>query len=393
MTPSPTFIRRIFMLAALVVCALGASTSSASAKLLWTANAERPWNQEWANYSCQNGNRIDEVTSPVAQGNRAYRIEVRDGDDSYGERCELGQGNPTRSDFPLFHEGDERWISYQMRIPDDVTTDTDTWQVVMQLKQLGSLGTPAVSMGINQGDLILMNSDTNHESEGCNWWWHGPAYKNRWLKFTYHIKFSPKDKVGYIELYGDMGDGQGMHLLMDKTHMHTQKIGLDGKTVDSHARIGFYRQDSIKGTSHMYYDGYTVGTDRESVEAAAYGDSNDYVSPAKPASAPSSSHAKRRVWLRLQNDGLKSASATTPWGRILQVYGGVHGKKRARKSRRVVVQMRRAGHWVSLTRGWMRRNGRFYLAPAINTDGAKVVKLRAVVKGLGHSQTLRVHVG
>src|SRR4051794_10037387 len=93
MTPSPTLLRRILLISALVVCALGATTASASAKLLWTANAERPWNQEWANYSCQNGNRIDEVASPAAQGQRAYRIEVRDGDDSYGERCELGQGN------------------------------------------------------------------------------------------------------------------------------------------------------------------------------------------------------------------------------------------------------------------------------------------------------------
>jgi hypothetical protein len=392
MTSSPTLLRRTFVLSALIVCALGATASNASAKLLWTANAERPWNQEWANYSCQSGNRVKEVTSPAAQGDRAYSIEVHDGDDSYGERCELGQGNPTRSDFPLFHEGDERWISYQMRLGDDVTTNTDTWQVVMQLKQLGSLGTPAVSMGINQGELILMNSDTNHESDGCNWWWHGPAYKNRWLKFTYHIRFSPKDNVGYIELYGDMGDGQGLHLLMEKTYMHTQKVGPDHKAVDSHSRIGVYRQDSIKGTSHYYYDGYSVGTDRESVEAAAFGDSNDYVSPANPASAPSSSHAKRRVWLRLQPGGLKSAAAASPWGRILQVYGGVHGRKRP-KPRPVVVQMRQNGRWVSLTRGWLRHNGRFYLAPAVDSGDAQVVKLRAVVKGLGHSQILRVHLG
>src|SRR3954453_7814028 len=73
----------------------------AAASVEWSANAERPWNQEWANYSCQDGTRVQEVTSPVAEGQHAYRIELRDGDNSYGERCELGMGNPTRNGFPL----------------------------------------------------------------------------------------------------------------------------------------------------------------------------------------------------------------------------------------------------------------------------------------------------
>jgi hypothetical protein len=418
---SPTSLRRTATIAALALSALGASTASASASVLWTANAERPWNQEWANYSCQDASRVQEIDD-AAQGSHAYRISVQDGDDSYGERCELGQANPTRANFPLFHEGDERWISYQMRLGDDVNTAPDSWFVVMQLKQLGGLGTPAVSMGINRDKLILMNSDTNHDSSGCNWWWQGPAYKNRWLKFTYHIKFSPDDSVGYIELYGDMGDGQGMHQLMARTYMHTQKVGFDGKTVDSHSRIGIYRDtDVFQGTSHIDYDGYTVGTDRDSVEAAAYGDGSTWVPPSpgttqppKPptpnpgtdtragngsgsgtgSKTPPAKHSKKkaRVWLKLKRGGLLGAAARTPWGRILPVYGGVSSATAGGKRRAVVIEIRSHGRWEWLTRGWMRSDGRFYLSPAIDTGKPRVVKLRAVVKGVGHSKTLRTRI-
>ena len=75
--------------------AFAAVATSAQARLMWTANAELPWNQEWANYSCQDSSRVKETGSVVAQGGQAYEIEVRDGDDAYGERCELGHGNPT----------------------------------------------------------------------------------------------------------------------------------------------------------------------------------------------------------------------------------------------------------------------------------------------------------
>src|SRR4051794_15485644 len=115
----PTFphIRRLLTL----LVGLGAGlafSGSASAGVLSFSGAERPLARDWASYSCQNASRVQKVRSPVAQGRRAYRLEVRDGDDSFGERCEIGMGNPGRTGFPLFHAGDERWISFQMYLPD-----------------------------------------------------------------------------------------------------------------------------------------------------------------------------------------------------------------------------------------------------------------------------------
>jgi Polysaccharide lyase len=397
--------------------ALCAAATTASARVLWNADAERPLNQEWANYSCQDGTRVKQVASPAAQGNSAYQIEVRDGDNSYGERCELGQGNPTKNGFPLYQEGDERWISFQTYLPDDYPTNLKTWNVIMQLKQLHAFGTPVVSMEVRDGKFVLMNSDTNGTSSGCNWWWEGPAIKNRWVKFSLRVKFSPDANVGFIELYGDL-DGTGVKQLMQRTYMHTMKIDGAGQTVPSHSRIGLYRNPAVAGTAHILFDGYTIGDDRESVERAAFGSAStaggsapvqppnggapdpsagtrpggDTSSPANNTSTKKKRKKKKRpVWLRLKRNGLRSASHWSPWGRILPVYGGIRGAADGER-RSVVIEIRRHGRWEWLTRGWLRRNGRFYLSPTVDMARGRVVKLRAVVDGLGHSGTLRTRV-
>jgi Polysaccharide lyase len=414
----PLSPRNTIIAFAVALAAFLAAASTASASLLWTANAERPEIQEWANHSCQSGDRVHEVNSPVAQGRRSYRIDVKDGDDSYGERCELGQANPTRAGFPLFHEGDERWIGYQMYLPADMDTnpgrDPHNWTVIMQFKQLGSLGTPAVSMDFQENRFILMNSDTNHESSGCNWWWEHPVVKGRWIKFLYHIKFSPDKSVGWLELYADL-DGNGLKQELGRTPMWTMKVDNNGHTVDSHARIGLYRDPEISGAAHAFFDGYSVGTDRDSVVQAAFGATDVVVPPTTnpqppvsnpPASNPPASNppgsngdpspshrSHRRVWLRLKRNGMMGAAAAAaagPWGRLLPVFGGVRPKRG--RGNTVILEMRRHHRWVWLERNWVRPNRRFYLSPSLGFNHGRVLKLRAVVRGVGHSRVLKVHV-
>src|SRR4051794_40947241 len=115
-----TLLRKLFVTFALALAAAAAfGTAAASARTLAVADAEHALGKEWANYSCQDRSRVKRVASPAAEGKRAYKLAIRDGDDSYGERCEIGMGNPGRPGFPLFDEGDERWISFQVYLPDD----------------------------------------------------------------------------------------------------------------------------------------------------------------------------------------------------------------------------------------------------------------------------------
>jgi hypothetical protein len=392
-----------------------AHASAALASVQWTSDAERAWNLEWANYSCQDATRVTQVGSPVAQGRKAYEIELRDGDDSFGERCELGQGNPTRNGFPLFHNGDERWISFQVYLPDDYPIDAPRWNVFFQLKQLGGMGTPAVSMEVVKGEFVLNNSDNNTVSGTTVKKWTGPATRNRWVKFTVHAKFSPDENVGFIELFGDL-DGQGQKLLMPKKNMHTMKLDAAGLPVDGQARIGMYRDPAIQGTSHIFFDGYTIATSQNEAEGRAFDASAqpEVDAPAPPVpsgptpatpgptSAPSSTQQgrtatprkhrrKRRVVLRTSRRRSHSVRSSAAWPHVLRVYGWVKTKHRV-GHRAVVIEIWHNGRWEWLSRGWLRSNGRFYLAASVDVGSSKTVRLRAHVPGLGNSKPLSARV-
>lgn len=260
---------RLLIVVLLLLAGAVAAPPTASAAIDWSADAERQWTGEWAGYACQSSSRIVRVASPSSQLDSAYRFEVRDGDDNYGERCEVGQGNPTRSGFPLFEEGEERWISFQVYLPDDYPIDAQSWNVIHQLKQLGDIGTPALSMEVQRGRFYLMNSTHNGESCCTAVRWSGSARRNHWVRFSMRVKFSPDRYVGFVELYGDL-DGDGEKLLMPRIHTQTMKRDSAGRGIPSHSRIGMYRDSGISGTAHIYFDGYTVAADRGEAEKRAF---------------------------------------------------------------------------------------------------------------------------
>lgn len=267
---SPRTLTRMLSVVVLVLLGALGAPSAAPAAMDWNADAESPWTSEWASYSCQSSSRFSRVASPRAQRVRAYRLEVRDGDNSWGERCELGQGNPRKAGFPLFEQGEERWISYQVYLSHTFPIATTRWNVIHQLKQLGSMGTPALSMEVRDGRFYLMNSSTNGVSCCTRSKWVGRAVRNRWIKFSLRVRFSPYPRVGFVELYGDL-DGRGRRLLMPRIYTHTMKRDSSGRGVPSHSRIGIYRDPAISGRAQLYFDGYTVARDRAEAERRAFG--------------------------------------------------------------------------------------------------------------------------
>jgi hypothetical protein len=401
-----------------------------------SADAERPLTQEWANYSCADASRVKQVESPAVQGRRAYEIEVRDGDNSYGERCEIGMANPGRAGFPVFREGDERWISFQVYLPDDYPIDTPDWNLIFQIHQQGDGGCPPISIGVEDGKMKMFKSVRNTYVYDTAEMWTAPVQRNRWMKLTLHIKNSADPSVGFVELFGDL-DGQGMKTLLERTATHTMTKTASGESMINHARVGIYRNPRISGTAHVLFDGFTISTDRASAEANAYGDASAGAAvpppgtsptappvtppaparpparpptgtPAPPATTPPSNPTTttanppaprpasrkrtRRVVLRARHRRSRSAARSSGlWPQVVPVYGWV--KTNGNVGRRaVVIQIRQHGRWVSLSRGWLRSNGHFYLAPSIEPNLSHRVKLRAHVAGLGYSKTVVARV-
>lgn len=390
----PNLLRRIAVLAATSAVAGLAFPAGASAGLTWSANAESPWGSEWANSSCETNDRIQRVTSPHAQGDHAYRIEVRDGDDSFGERCELAQGNPPRDGYPLFNEGEERWIAFQTYLPDDYPLEHNRWQVIMQLKQLGAMGTPALAMEATDGRWQLDNSSNNGTSSLGVGKWSAPAQRNRWVKFMLHVKFSPDPDVGWVELYGDL-DGSGVKELMPRLRTWTMKQE-GGAAVRSHARIGIYRDPSIQGTSHILFDGHTIATDRATAEAGAFNDqpvggggdaSGDTTSgPGEQTSRTPAPGTAAGPAVSLRGYGKRTRGRRSK----LRLAGRVD---RRRIGTRVVrIQVRRGGRWRSVAMRHVDSNGRFALSKRVTVGRrARTVAVRAVA-GRGASSKLNLRL-
>jgi hypothetical protein len=256
--------------------------------VLWRADAERPTEDEWASNSSlpaaaaparPDSSRIAR-SSFRAQGANAYRFEMRDGDDSYGERAELGQALPSADGFEdrWFRAGQERWIAMQYYLPADWPAD-DTWQTVFQIKPVSpGGGGPDIGLDVG-GDRLSFYGNSNDwgSTAGQTYYGDGPLKergyrlpRGRWIKLTWHIVFSADPKVGSVEAFADLADGKGMRTVAPRRHTATMKY-LDGEMDPVHLRVGIYRDPAMTATEHLYVDGITVATTRAAAEGNAYG--------------------------------------------------------------------------------------------------------------------------
>ena len=132
--------------------------------------ADAPRAGLWGSIDCASSSRASTSSSggdpsPEADGTRqpdsAFRdLTVLDGDDFWGERCELGRnerrygvntGSQTSGTFELYHAGDHKITFFSERYPRNFDTGVGTWQTVMQMKQAqpsdGGGGVPILFMG------------------------------------------------------------------------------------------------------------------------------------------------------------------------------------------------------------------------------------------------------
>ena len=180
----------------------------------------------------------------------------------------------TIGDTRGFQEGEERWISFQVRFDETWDPDAEGFNKFMQFKHTGE-GGPSVSMGLTGGVVELKNIPSSRQTDtrSVTRWeapWSDGVHRDRWLRFTLHMTFSPDPQVGFIALYGDL-DGKGMVELLPKVSTHTMKLA-DGTStpLKVYPRIGIYRDVAISGTANLYHDGYAVAQTRAGAEAAAF---------------------------------------------------------------------------------------------------------------------------
>jgi hypothetical protein len=262
------------------------------------------WSAEWADLSCASDGRVKTVKNPVAQGRRAYRVLVKEGDDSYGERCELEMANTSSRNIDrvggsrvLFQNGTESWIAQQIMLDPRVYAFCGTecsldydGGLVQQLKQTGSCGTPA--NGIVTRDLpgvgVVLEHRNSAENDCGNATmkslWRVPVRRGAWIRILQHVRWSTDPGTGYIATWINgrpvqpslQGTSKRVTREGDEVRIHTWTLK-DGSGVDhlrqckshpcAHLRTGVYRDETVRGDSIVYVDGTTVAATRAAAEA------------------------------------------------------------------------------------------------------------------------------
>src|SRR5215203_1592562 len=100
----------------------------------------------WGKIDCENAARAQQINAGgdthltatgAPQGDSAFRrLSVIDGDDVYGERCELGEDYRAEGPTVLYRQGRHRLTALSVRLPSTFPLNVFTWQVVMQMKHL-----------------------------------------------------------------------------------------------------------------------------------------------------------------------------------------------------------------------------------------------------------------
>lgn len=195
-----------------------------------------------------------------SQGDFAYRrMTVIDGDDYYGERCELGI-NDKNGPVAYYHEGMRRVTYASFKLNDSYPLETENWQGVMQLKQAQSSdnggGTPVLSLGAYDGRWLLFHSDPGY-TDVDEVIWEAPAYKNRWTRVAIDARFSQHASAGWVKMYIDLNADRDFsdpdeqsprfqtNTLKYETGTDTSDGIAAGQSIPSHLRVGMYHAPQI----------------------------------------------------------------------------------------------------------------------------------------------------
>lgn len=193
------------------------------------------------------------------------RATVVDGDNVFGERCELGFNwtqkrdagrGPGPGPTVFYREGQRRVTYISFRLGPGVNPSGSDWRTVMQMKQTqpydNQTVSPVIEMEVRDGHWALVNSWRDL--------WTAPAHQDTWTRFAFDVTYSQDPSVGRIKVYvdlngdGDFGDANEIsptfHVatlraeqprVRGGTYSDVPSPWAPGQSIPSHLRAGIYQ--------------------------------------------------------------------------------------------------------------------------------------------------------
>ena len=222
----------------------------------------------WTQIAAQDNSRASWFASGGPNDAPFRRLTALDGDNYSGERAELGYnsrlgglGSPWGT-FYLYNAGERRVTSYDMRLPNDFPINTNTWQVVTQMKQTGpsanSGGTPVIALEAREGRWVLTQSDSPGSSSTTHELWSTPATLGAWTHISFDVTYSPNPSQGRIQVTIGGVQSPALTTYTEKYEISPGSQGLNpGDPIPSHLRLGLYHNPTLPG-SHVDFTNVQV---------------------------------------------------------------------------------------------------------------------------------------
>jgi hypothetical protein len=184
----------------------------------------------------------------ATQSDDSYReLTVRDGDDIWGERCELGRNDHRTGPTAFYREGQRRTTYVSLRLPHDFPVNANAWQTVLQMKQAQPY-IDALPMGV-----AFEIGAYNGRLRVTSFWtekWSVPAPTGVWTRIAIDGYYTQSASNGWLRVSidvnadGDFSDqGERSPVIPGATLAHEPSNG--GATIPSHLRTGIYHNPSI----------------------------------------------------------------------------------------------------------------------------------------------------
>jgi hypothetical protein len=217
----------------------------------------------WGSVDCQDRGRVfakpggdpEAPTGGARPGRAVFRkLRVLDGDDFWGERCELGRNDHPASPVALYYEGMRRITYLSLKLSDRFPLGRGVWQTVMQMKETQPYDVGGVAPMIN---LQVFDGLWRLYRE-ADQLWSAPAVKDQWTRLAFDVTYSTDPRVGSIRVYVDRnGDGDALDPrerspefrvpTLRREGPGTDADGLsDGDSIPSHLRVGIYHDPSYR---------------------------------------------------------------------------------------------------------------------------------------------------